>query len=400
MKVLYIYQYFGTPKGGWSTRVYEMARRWIVEGHEVTVLTSPYDKSDFKSGKGLIKIYQVEGIQVIVINISQSNKHSILYRMLTFILFSVISIYFTLKIKYDLIIASSGPISVGIPALIAKKLRKKPMVFEVRDLWPGGAVAMGLVRNNFLIRLLFYLERTLYENAAFVACASEGMAQNIKERYDNIRVEVIPNACDIELFQGVGSPSFEYPEWAKERALFVYFGSIGLMDNCEQILNAAIELKKRGNQNIRIVLIGEGAERATLINKAREYHLQNVCFTGLIPKVQVVSWLKDCLATLIVFQPNSILDTSSPNKLFDSLAAGKPVIQTTQGWIKDLIDKKNIGLTVSPNRPVEMADALERLCQEQDLREEMGRNCLMVARNEFDRNKVSKAYLNLLLKQL
>ena len=124
MNILIFYQYFGTPKGGWSTRMYELPKAWIADGHQVTVVTTPYDKSDIKATKFIDKQY-FDGIEVIIINIKQSNKHALLYRAFTFLLFSVISIYYGLSRKFDVMLCSSGPITIGLPGIFAKIFRPK-----------------------------------------------------------------------------------------------------------------------------------------------------------------------------------------------------------------------------------------------------------------------------------
>ena len=151
MRIVYFYQYFGTPKGSWSTRVYEFTRRWVQSGDSVTVVTSVYDKSDLKPDK-LVSRFDIEGIDVRVINVKQSNKHGKWLRFFTFATYAAFSCWYALFLKADVVVASSGPITVGLPGLVARYLRRIPFVFEVRDLWPEGAVQLGIISNPLLIR--------------------------------------------------------------------------------------------------------------------------------------------------------------------------------------------------------------------------------------------------------
>src|SRR5690606_20869748 len=144
MKIIYFYQYFGTPKGSWSTRVYELTRRWVAAGHEVTVITAPYDKSDINPD-GFISKTKLEGINLIVINSGDSNRFSITKRVLRAVLFSLFSIFYALRLKADVVVASSGPITIGLPLIFAKIFTRKKTVFEVRDLWPSGGIELGLI---------------------------------------------------------------------------------------------------------------------------------------------------------------------------------------------------------------------------------------------------------------
>jgi len=199
MRILVFYQYFGTPKGKWSTRIYELTKRWVNEGNKVTVVTSPYEKSDIKAEKR-IERQKVEGIELIVINYPDSNRFSKLKRILNFLLFSFFSIYYALTEKTDIVIASSGPITVGVPALFAKFFRRKKYIFEVRDLWPQGAISLGILTNPFLIKVSFFFEKLCYKQASCVVGCSQGMADNITDRFPNVYTSVIPNASDNSLF--------------------------------------------------------------------------------------------------------------------------------------------------------------------------------------------------------
>jgi glycosyltransferase involved in cell wall biosynthesis len=395
MKIVYFYQYFGTPKGGWSTRVYELAKRWIAAGHKVTVVTSLYDKSDL-TAKGLVSRQIIEGIEVLIINVKISNKHSFVYRVYTFFMFALLSTYFALKLKYDVAIASSGPITIGLPGLVARKIRKKPMIFEVRDLWPEGAIQLGLLKSVTSQKLAYWFEEQCYKAASAIVALSEGMACSIKERYRLDNIYVIPNASDNHLFQNIHYIN-EIPSWAKDKTIFVYAGSLGLMDNCLQIVNAAAVLKKELRNNVVIVFIGEGAEKRDLEEYVIKEKLEHVKFLGLKPKEEVVSWLKNANAAFLVFKNVPVLNTSSPNKMFDAFAAGLPIIQTTQGWIKTLINNYNCGITVDPDSPQQMADAIELMTSNKSLRDEKAGNAKKVAKDLFDRDKLAAEMLKIIL---
>jgi hypothetical protein len=134
LKITYLYQYFGTPSGSWSTRVYELTKRWVEAGAEVTVITAPYDKSDIQAD-GLVSKQKIHGINLIIIDSGDSNRLPKWKRVLRALQFSVVATYCSLRLSSDLVIASSGPITIGIPGIITKWLKRIPMVFEVRDLW-------------------------------------------------------------------------------------------------------------------------------------------------------------------------------------------------------------------------------------------------------------------------
>jgi glycosyltransferase involved in cell wall biosynthesis len=398
MRILYFYQYFGTPKGGWSTRVYEMTRRWVAAGAKVTVVTSLYDKSDLKAD-GLVSRQNIEGVEVILINVKLSNKHGLLYRVYTFLLFALISSWYGIRLKYDVIIASSGPITIGIPGLLSHYIRRKPLIFEVRDLWPWGGISMGMLKNKTLQKIAWWLEASCYKASKAVIALSKGMADNIKSRFPNVKTYVIPNAADIELFN---DPQFtiSLPDWAQGKKIFLYTGTLGAMDDCSQIIRAAKVLQDKNIRDVVIVFLGDGKERPALEKMSADFGLNNVHFVGLMPKQQVVGWLKHAWATFVVFKNIPVWDTCSPNKMFDSYAAGKPVIQTTQGWIKELIEHEHCGINCPPENPEVMAEAIKYLSDNEEQREIMAANARRVARDLFDRDKLADEMLDIISKTL
>lgn len=391
MKILIFYQYFGTPKGGWSTRIYEMSRRWVEAGHEVSVVTSLYDKSDL-TASGFYEKQRHAGIDVYVINIKLSNKHHTLYRIYSFFFYAFMASFLGLRAPCDVVLASSGPITVGIPALLTKWLRRKPMVFEVRDLWPDGAVAFGILSNPLLKKLAYWFEALCYRQSRLVVTASEGMTRNIAQRFPSTSLFTIPNASDVDLFRTPVDNRDIYKCYAGKK-VFVYTGTLGLIDGCRQIVEAAIELQKRGREDIIILLIGDGKERSELEQLATEYLLKNIEFIGLMPKEKLVGYIQVARASLLTVKPIPFMDNCSPNKIFDAFAAGVPIIQTTQGWIKDLVEETGCGLNVPPNDVVAFADAIIQLCDKELLFESCCRVSAKLGDSTFNRDKLAKKML-------
>lgn len=394
MRIVIVYQYFGTPAGGWSTRVYEQAKRWVSKGAEVTVITSPYYKSDIKAN-GFISRQEVDGIKLVVIDAGDSNKIPVLKRIIRAMLFSIVSSWYAVRLPADVLLASSGPITVGIPALLTRLFTRKKIVFEVRDLWPQGAIEMKLIRNKWLIALGLWFEKRCYKASALVVPCSKGMEDGILNRYPELKTLVIENACDVELF-GKEIRDEDRPEWANdpEKKLFVYFGSLGAMDACDEILEGLAHMLDR--QKVRLVLIGDGSEREALEQQAERLGLTDqVRFLGLRPKKELIAWVKSATASFVVFQNHPVLSTSSPNKMFDSFAAGIPIIQNTQGWIRDLVDRSGCGYNVKPKDPKSMAAAMDRICSvDPEEWRRMSEAASTLAHHDFNRTRLADLYLD------
>jgi glycosyltransferase involved in cell wall biosynthesis len=390
-KILYVYQYFGTPNGSWSTRVYELTRRWVQEGHEVEVITAPYEKSDLKVTR-FIEKQEIEGIRLNIINTADSNRHSILKRAINALMFSCISIWFALTKKYDIIITSSGPITVGFPLIAAKMLRRKKTVFEVRDLWPDGAIEMGKIKSSILISLAKFFEKLCYKNANIVIAASTGMAEGVKKIVPNKNILVIPNGSDIELFSSDSNNPLLWENRFEQSKIILYTGSLGEMDECHTAIKA---MQAFVDKNLYLIFLGDGIKKEELELLASNISDQ-IVFLGLLPKTEVVKWYAKADASLVGFEKFNVLQTSSPNKMFDSLAAGVPIIQNTRGWIKVMISDTDCGINV---RYGEVADYVEAFNQvfETSVWRDKRMNAKQAALKLFDRNILAQQYLNALL---
>jgi glycosyltransferase involved in cell wall biosynthesis len=389
MRITILYQYFGTPGGSWSTRCYELARRWVARGDEVTVITSPYDKSDIKA-HGYVHRTEIQGIRLIVIDSGDSNRLPILTRMYRAVRFAATAAYHAATLPSDLVIASSGPITIGIPALFARWARGRRFVFEVRDLWPQGAIENGLIRGRLMKRLSYRFEGLCYRKAEFVVAASIGMEESIRERFPRVRTMVIPNASDLDIFgEGHQTPLPAFVDG--KNTIFVYTGSLGLMDAVGDVIDGFAAA--RPLEGVHLAIVGDGAERSMLEAKVRDLALEDhIHFIGLIPKYAVAGWYRVACASFVVFKDFPVWGTVSPNKMFDSFAAGVPIIQNTGGWIRDLVDRESCGLNAAMGDPQSMAACIRRLASDRSLRDELGRNARRLAEGPFNRDRLAETY--------
>ncbi|GAB1857448.1 glycosyltransferase family 4 protein [Flavobacteriaceae bacterium MHTCC 0001] len=391
MKILIFYQYFTTPQGSWGTRIYEFAKEWVKKGHEVTVVTSIYSKSDIKANK-FIDTQFFDGIEVKIINIKIDNKQPKLKRIYTFLAYSLISCWYALTLKTDIAIASSGPITVGLPGLAAKFFTKKKLVYEVRDLWPETPIELGVIKNSFIKYCARKLEKILYKNALLVVGLSEGMKDYISSKFNHNNVIAITNAANLKLF----STKKKFPKTnklSKDDFYVIYTGNIGEVNNSFWLVNASRILKKTNHNNIKIVLIGDGQQKEQILSIIEKEDLNNLIHFDLMKKEDLVTFIQYAKASLVPLKPNPILDTSSPNKFFESLAAGVPIIQTTNGWIKDYIDEYKIGYTVDGSKPKLLAELLIELYNEQEKLKIMKSKAKERAVLDFDQIFLANKYL-------
>lgn len=373
--------------------MYELTRRWVKAGHQVTVVTAPYEKSDIRAD-GFISRMNIEGVQLIIINSSDSNRNSVLKRAFSALRFALVSCKIALTHPCDMVLASSGPITVGIPALLAKWFRGKKMIFEIRDLWPQGAIELKKIKGAFIIKLALWFEKLCYKNASLIVACSEGMESSVIKRFGKLNTLIITNASDPELFRGPDKNNFVLPDKFSGKSVFLYAGSLGFMDHGHLMIDA---MKLITDPNICLVILGDGAERSELEHRVIHEKINNVHFLGLLPKHRVAGWMHVCVASIIVFKNFPVLQTSSPNKMFDAFAAGVPIIHNTSGWIRDLVQKESCGISIGPEDAEGMANAVLQLASDKKTRDQFALNAARLADSLFNRDQLAVKYLDRML---
>jgi glycosyltransferase involved in cell wall biosynthesis len=392
LKILYFYQYFSTSNGSWGTRVHEFTREWVKEGHEVTVVTSIYSKSDLKA-KHFLELQKIDGVNVKVINVLVDNKQPIWKRIYTFLVYAFFSSWYALTLKADVVIASSGPITVGFPGLLAKYVRRWTMVFEVRDLWPDGAIELGLLKNEVLQKFAYWFEKKCYKAADLIVTLSPGMRDEIIQKHNHQNVISITNSANIELFSTLQEFPLEISSFKKKKYA-LYTGNIGMVNNVEWMFEAAKILGEMGRNDIHIVWIGDGQLKEKLAKRKELERVENLILMELMQKHKLVPIVQNAMVCLAPLKDTPVLNTSSPNKFFESLAAGVAVVQTTNGWMKDFVAQHNVGFTVDPNNALEFANLLIEIDSNSKLQDEMGQRAMAIAKLEFDKTILSKRMLD------
>ncbi len=397
MHILYIHQHFATPSGTAGTRSYEFAKRWIKAGHKVTLITGHYDLGGLELNKALIQRQTIDGIEVVVVGTRYSNKLSYLRRIASFLSFIFLSICVGLRTKnIDIVYATSTPLTVGIPAMVIKWLRRKPFVFEVRDQWPAVLIGMGILKNGVIIKLLLWLERTIYKQSKAIIALSPGMADGIKKVLTaNRSITVIPNSSDIDIFRPDidGSCVRKQQGW-KDKFVFLHVGAMGKANGLDFVVDAAEEL--RNNRNVHFVLLGDGNKRSGLDERIRESGLKNIELIGSVPKMDLPRYLAACDVSLVIFADYPILEHNSANKFFDSLSAGKPVLLNYSGWQRDILQSNKAGYGCKLCDLDEFVEKVLFLDSHRELLAKMGQNARRVAVERFDRNNLAVQALEVL----
>jgi glycosyltransferase involved in cell wall biosynthesis len=393
MRIIYIQQHFSTGKGEGGIRSYNLVRTWVRRGHDVTVIagTSWRDKSLQVDDRRWAHERELDGFHLVQLGVFYSNHQGFLARIRAFLLFALLACREVWRRGADLVYASSTPLTVSIPALFGRWFRGTPYVFEVRDLWPDLPIAMGIVRNPVLKWLLYTWERVTYAWAWRLVALAPGIKEGILRRaaIKPSRVAMIPNGSDTENLRPLGRLPRKHLPIPEDCLALGYTGTHGRANGLDAVLNAAAVLKRRGVRDVVLVLIGDGREKPRLQQRARDEGLDNVCFVGLFSKAlynQVLAEL-DVGMQILLNVPGFYYGTS-PNKFFDYLAVGKPVLVNYPGWMSELVTEHGCGVAVPPDDPEAFADAVERLRRERDRLPDMGRAARALAEAQFSQQKI------------
>lgn len=351
MKILILHQYFNTPDNPGSIRSYELLRHWKEKGVDATVITTNYYLNyEFK---GLYKKVQILDSNVYVLNTRFNQKSSKFARILGFAIYVLFSFGISLFQKFDVLFATSTPITIAVPALLVSSIKSRPLVFEVRDLWPLIPYKLGYLTNERLVSMMFKLEELAYKRSKHVVFLSSDMKDISKERYPQIKTpfSVIENMASTDLFAKCALTDLEGVSDKKllqvlqdETVLKIgYLGTIGFVNNCEYLVKLAQKIEDAGIR-IKVIIVGDGSEKGDVIKLIEKNAMQDtVLHFPPIAKRLIPVIYKNLDYSISTVRDVPELAANSANKFFDTLAAGTPILINHEGWQANFIKEHNVG---------------------------------------------------------
>jgi glycosyltransferase involved in cell wall biosynthesis len=345
VKVLILHQHFNQPAKGGAIRSYYLAKALVDKGIETVVITAHNEKR--------YKIQTLEGIEIHYLPVAYDNKFGFAARSFSFIKYNLGAIRMASRIQHiDYCYAISVPLTIGLVAMWLKTFRKIPFLFEVGDLWPDAPIQLGFVENYFFKQFLFFLEKKTYRSArAVVAPAIETMVK--KKMASPSTVHLVPNMADCDFYKPeIKSQALEEKFNVQGKFVVSYVGAVGVANGLDYFLECA-NASRKAELPIQFVICGEGALRERLTKNAQQLGLSNLTFVDFQNRQGVKELLNVTDASFICYKNVPILETGSPNKFFDGLAAGKLIIVNFGGWIKDEIEEACCGIFVDPNHPID-----------------------------------------------
>ncbi|MCC6148061.1 MAG: glycosyltransferase family 4 protein [Anaerolineaceae bacterium] len=399
MHILIIHQAFAGLDEPGGTRHIEIARWLVNAGNRVTIIASPVSYLTGKSGKSGGKIFQREipqpGLEILRSYTFAAIHRSFLHRLLGFFSFMLSSLITGLQVKnIDLVWGTSPPLFQVISAWFLARIKRVPLLFEVRDLWPAFAIAIGVLKNPLLIAASEWLEQFLYHQADCVVVNSPGFIQHVSQRGAKY-VELVPNGVDPTMFdpQQDGS-NFRQQHNLINKFIVMYAGAHGISNDLETVLDAAEHLKN--NPHICFVFVGDGKEKTHLQSLAQKINLDNLIFLPPTPKHQMSMVLAAADACIAILKPLDLYRTTYPNKVFDYMAAGRPVILAIDGVIRQVIESAGAGIFVTPGDALALASAAAELARNPQQAQEMGIAGRKFVEVNFNREQQAKKLISII----
>ncbi len=395
MKILFITDNFPPEVNAPASRTYEHCKEWVKEGIDVTVLTC---FPNFPLGKVYEgyknKLYQketIDGIKVIRLWSYITQNKGFLKRSLDFLSFGISSFFAGLFLKYDVIIATSPQFFTTWSAYGLSKIKRKPWVFELRDLWPESIKAVGASKNEKLLKFLEKIELGLYKDANLIISVTDSFKQNLINRGVNAKkIKIIYNGANLELFK----PKPKNEKLLKklnleDKFIIGYIGTHGMAHGLDFILKSAKKIK---NEKIHFLFIGNGAEKENLLKLSEQLNLNDVTFLSSVPKKEVPDYLSIIDVSLVNLKKSDLFKTVIPSKIFESCAMEKPILLGVEGESKEIITKYNAGVCYEPENEEEFLKCINKL-QDKALYTQLQKGCKNLA-IDFDRKKLAKKMLN------
>lgn len=400
MRVLLIHQAFVSPSEAGGTRHFELAQAWARRGNRFLIVASPVsylsgrrtsttDRESYLGGR-------VEVVRAWTPSILHANFFCRVLALASFMLTSLGKGLFCGPL--DLVLGTSPSLFQAASAWLVAALRRKPFLLEIRDLWPDFAIDMGVVTNPLLIKSALALESFLYRRAKHIVVNSPAYREilAVDKGVPRDKISLVPNGVDPEMFdpdQDGGTLRAELGV-APDDFLVTYAGAMGPANDLGVVLEAARLLEDR--PGIKLLLAGGGKERPALEARAAELGLDNLVFAGPSPKSEMPRVLAASDACLAILKDIPMFRTTYPNKVFDYMAAGRPVVLAIDGVIRQVVEDAEAGVFVPPGDPKALAAAIEELATDPAKAREMGRRGRAAVVEHFDRRRQAARFIELL----
>jgi glycosyltransferase involved in cell wall biosynthesis len=404
MKILIIHQYYLEDYEHGGSRWNEISKFWVESGHDVTVIAGMVHANGEKKrpeykGK-FFSIKNQHNVKVIRTHVSESynlNFFGRLWGYFSFMFSSVWAGIFYAGGGYDLVIVTSPPLFVGLSGYAISRLKRIPLIFEIRDLWPESAIDTGVLKNKVIIKLALWVEKFIYDKSQLINVLTPAFKEKlVKYKYINeSKISYIPNAADFSISSEI-LIKYNRDELRNEFGwdgyfVVLYVGAHGVANALHQLIETAVFFK---GTKVLFILIGEGMQKKSLIDLSKENNLENVIFFNPVPKHEIFKYILACDMGASVLQRNDTFKTVYSNKTFDYISCKRPILMAIDGVSRDLVEQANAGIFVEPENPLDFSNKIRFYLENRDLIEVQGENGYNYAKQNFDRSFLAKKYIS------
>jgi glycosyltransferase involved in cell wall biosynthesis len=388
VKVLIIHQHFRLPAEGGAIRSYYLARALVEKGIHVEVITA---------GTERISHQQVEGISVHYLPVAYDNKFGFWKRGVSFLQFARKAVALASRIpNINLCYAISVPLTTGISAMWLKMRYRLPYIFEVGDLWPDAPIELGFVKSPIIKSALRNLERASYRNASAIVALSEPIKESIEFKSPGKPVYVIPNMADTIYFGSSGGGSaFRQKHDLSDKFVISYIGAVGFANGLDHVIECA-RSAEQASLPVQFFICGEGALLNQHKENAKRLGLRKLEFLDFTDRPGVKELMDATDAVFVSYKPYRILETGSPNKYFDGLAAGKLILLNFEGWIKEEVERERCGVYIDRMHPDKFASIIAPILKDPSFI----RRCQLAARElalrRYSRTELGEQFVRLI----
>lgn len=401
MKILLLHQYFLGENDPGGSRFNQFVKYWEELGHEITVVAGTVhyatgQKEEKYKGKWVVKEDYSENVKVVRTYVSEAYNKSFIGRLWGYFSFTISSLWailFHVK-KHDVIVVTSPPLFVGITGVLAKCFKRIPMVFEIRDLWPESAIDTGVLSNKLIIKIAYLVEKLSYCFANKINVLTPAFKQALisKKGIEEDKICFIPNGADLDIFQPGPKDNWVREKYnLEDKFVITYMGAHGVANHLESLLEVGKEFKQ--DEDIVILLIGDGMRKKDLVQKAKEENISNVLFVDSQPKHTIPDFCNASDICTAVLKKVDTFKTVYPNKVFDYMSCAKPILLGIDGVARELVEESGSGYYVDPEDPKSFADKIRELKSNPDLVRRLGESGLAFVRDQFSREALAEKYI-------
>lgn len=403
MKILFFSHYFPPEGNAPASRTHENCKRWVREGHEVKVITGVPNCPEGVVYEGyrnrLCQQEFIDGIDVRRVWTYIAANKGVMLRIINYVSYMVSTSFFSLFTgKPDVIIATSPQFFCGWAGVLSRCMFRRPLILEIRDIWPESIVTVGAMKNSLIIRFLERLEKIMYASACHIVTVGAGYRKCLVKRGVNPgKISVVMNGVNRELFHPrTADAGLKKKLGIENKFICMYSGTIGMACGLDVVLDAAEVIQKKGIDDIVFLLVGDGASRKELELKAKEKMVSNVIFTGRQSKSMMPEFLAISDVCLVHLRKTELFKTVMPSKIFEMAGMAKPIINGVSGEAADFIERAQCGINIEPGNSEQLIAALIRLQKDAFLRTSCGKAGFEFVIANFDRDKLAVDYLKII----